>query len=101
MEVSLLLAWYHPPFKGIKITASGELLFRLRWLPEDDTIYLFRISVSLRIYVRPFLVAARSGFYYALYITVLSPLYVFSIFFVDKVFPINPKSIRYMVRLFQ
>lgn len=47
MAVSLLLAWYHPPFKGIKITASGELLFRLRWLPEDDTI-LLNWGVSLR-----------------------------------------------------
>ena len=47
MAVSLLLARYHPPFKGIKITASGELLFRLRWLPEDDTI-LLNWGVSLR-----------------------------------------------------
>lgn len=24
---------------GTKITASGEQKFRLRWLPEDDTIF--------------------------------------------------------------
>ena len=32
-----------------RITASRERLFRLRWLPEDDTIYLFRIYAYLRI----------------------------------------------------
>ena len=29
---------------GTKITASGELTFHLRWLPEDDTIFLERTA---------------------------------------------------------
>ena len=37
-------------FLGIKITASGERLFRLRSCSEDDTIFLHQ-RVSLRRYV--------------------------------------------------
>ena len=53
----------HRTKMGIKNTASEERVFRLQWLPEDDTLIIERTGVSFGALVfEPFLLVAGAAF---------------------------------------
>ena len=53
---------------GIKITASEERVFRLRRLPEDDTIFFAYVEYHFRMLFLAGSCCHRSRFYFAVWV---------------------------------